>query len=353
MDRTLRKAKCGNRKRQERNLTAWQAFSPDGTTCRYCPHDETTHLCTSSQPHFYRPATGAERHSRSVRLYRHETPDSAPVLLRRMVVARGAELITVFCTQCARGDEHAPGRLLPEKHRRRRGRRHQSERKGETMTGTETAETTWQDRHSRLRRHKLMTKEIGDTIPALYANENVADQNSVVAFAKLFSPYNGWRWFVTEWDRETGLCFGLVQGFETELGYFSARRAGGGDRVRRRPRRRARPSLETEDPRGGQARVIEDGGLATREYLRDRRSNREEKETRHETGRPGKRAAFTRHRRTGRGPDRRTCPRPIQLLRLPRDRPHTGPVLRGRGGGLPARRTASADPEPSPPRPSA
>ena len=53
-----------------------------------------------------------------------------------------------------------------------------------------------------------------------------------------------------------------------------------------------------------------------------------------------------------RGPDRRTGPRPIQLLRLPRDRPHTGPVLRGRGGGLPARRTASADPEPSPPRPS-
>ena len=102
MDRTLRKAKRGNRKRQERNLTAWQAFSPDGTTCRFCRHDETTHLCTSSQPHFYRPATEAERHSRSVRLYRHETPDSAPVLLRRMVVARGAELITVFCTQCAK-----------------------------------------------------------------------------------------------------------------------------------------------------------------------------------------------------------------------------------------------------------
>ena len=88
------------------------------------------------------------------------------------------------------------------------------------MTGAETAETTWQDAHSRLRRHKLMTKEIGDTIPALYANENVENQDSVVAFAKLFSPYNGWTWFVTEWDRETGLCFGLVQGFEVELGYF-------------------------------------------------------------------------------------------------------------------------------------
>ena len=32
--------------------------------------------------------------------------------------------------------------------------------------------------------------------------------------------HNGWRWYVTEWDAETGLCFGLVEGFETELGYF-------------------------------------------------------------------------------------------------------------------------------------
>ena len=89
------------------------------------------------------------------------------------------------------------------------------------MTGTETAETTWQDRHSRLRRHKLITKEIGDPIPALYANENVENYDSVLAHAKLFSPYSSWTWYVTEWNRETGLCFGLVQGFEEELGYFS------------------------------------------------------------------------------------------------------------------------------------
>ena len=37
-------------------------------------------------------------------------------------------------------------------------------------------------------RHKLMTKELGDTIPALYANENVEDYDSVLAPAKLFSP---------------------------------------------------------------------------------------------------------------------------------------------------------------------
>ena len=78
----------------------------------------------------------------------------------------------------------------------------------------------WQDRHSGRRGHKLMTKELGDTIPTLYANENAGDYDAVIVPAKLFSPWNGWTWYVTEWDRETGLCFGLVEGFETELGYF-------------------------------------------------------------------------------------------------------------------------------------
>ena len=88
-------------------------------------------------------------------------------------------------------------------------------------TGTTTATTTWRDKHSGLRGHELMTKEVGDTIPALYENEHVTDYDSVLAPAKLFSPYGNWTWFITEWDAETGTCFGLVQGFETELGYFS------------------------------------------------------------------------------------------------------------------------------------
>ncbi len=76
--------------------------------------------------------------------------------------------------------------------------------------------------HSGLRRHKLRTKELADTIPPLYANDGADD--AVVAKAKLFSPYTGWRWYITEWEAETGLCFGLVEGFETELGYFGAPR---------------------------------------------------------------------------------------------------------------------------------
>ena len=78
--------------------------------------------------------------------------------------------------------------------------------------------TMWQDNHSGVRGHALMTKEVGDTIPAIYANKNVESYDDVLAPAKLFSP--NWTWYVTEWDAETGTCFGLVEGFETELGYF-------------------------------------------------------------------------------------------------------------------------------------
>ena len=88
------------------------------------------------------------------------------------------------------------------------------------MLKTNTTTTIWQDGHSGPRGHKLMTVELGEKIPALRANEHAADPDAVLAPAKLFSPYNGWRWYITEWDAETGTCFGLVEGFETELGYF-------------------------------------------------------------------------------------------------------------------------------------
>ena len=82
------------------------------------------------------------------------------------------------------------------------------------------ATTIWQDRHSGPRRHKLMTRELADTIPAIGANENAADYDAVLAPAKLFSPFSNWTWYITELDAESGLCFGLVEGFESEIGYF-------------------------------------------------------------------------------------------------------------------------------------
>ena len=60
-----------------------------------------------------------------------------------------------------------------------------------TTTPHQVRDWLWQDNHSGRRKHKLMTKEIGNTIPALYANENVEDYDAVLAAAKLFSPYSG------------------------------------------------------------------------------------------------------------------------------------------------------------------
>ena len=65
-----------------------------------------------------------------------------------------------------------------------------------------------------------MTRKLAAAIPALGANENARDYDAVLAPAKLFSPYNGWTWYITEMDPVTGQCFGLVEGFEKEIGYF-------------------------------------------------------------------------------------------------------------------------------------
>ena len=56
---------------------------------------------SSGQPHFFRPATEAERRNSSIMLYRHTLPEGGSVLVRRMTVANRAELITAFCTACA------------------------------------------------------------------------------------------------------------------------------------------------------------------------------------------------------------------------------------------------------------
>ena len=109
MDRTLKRATRHSKRRGRRNHGAWQLFSPDGKTpypvrgrlCRYCEHDGSQHLCRSGQPHFFRPATEAERRDPSVMLYRHTLPDGGSMLVRRMTVANHAEFVTTFCTACA------------------------------------------------------------------------------------------------------------------------------------------------------------------------------------------------------------------------------------------------------------
>ena len=105
MDRTLNPVKRGNKRRRARNWKAWQLFSPDGRKCRYCKHDNTSHLTSSGQPHFYRPATQEEARARIERLYVHNFPDGRSILLKRIAVANQAEIITAYCKQCAKDKE--------------------------------------------------------------------------------------------------------------------------------------------------------------------------------------------------------------------------------------------------------
>jgi len=64
---------------------------------------------------------------------------------------------------------------------------------------------------------KLLTKELREKLPELYSNENEKDPKAVVKF---FTPLSNWTWYATEFDGNDTF-FGLVDGFDKELGYFS------------------------------------------------------------------------------------------------------------------------------------
>jgi len=66
---------------------------------------------------------------------------------------------------------------------------------------------------------KLMTKEILKRIPKLYAQEDLG--KDAVVHVKFFTPWSNWTWYATEYDPETGMFFGLVDGLEREFGYFT------------------------------------------------------------------------------------------------------------------------------------
>ena len=66
---------------------------------------------------------------------------------------------------------------------------------------------------------KLLTKELLKKLPALYSQDGKGDET--VAYAKFFTPDSNWTWYATEFDPETGTFFGLVDGAEKELGYFT------------------------------------------------------------------------------------------------------------------------------------
>lgn len=74
---------------------------------------------------------------------------------------------------------------------------------------------------------KLLTKEIRDKLPALYAQDGMGGK--AIAYVKFFTPDAQWTWYAVSGEpvkNEAGaevnfLFFGLVDGFEKELGSFS------------------------------------------------------------------------------------------------------------------------------------
>jgi len=70
-----------------------------------------------------------------------------------------------------------------------------------------------------LRRHKLLPANLRKALPPLYATGDDAIAATVL-HAAFFCPYNGWHWYVAEFDG-SDLCFGYVNMFFPEWGYFS------------------------------------------------------------------------------------------------------------------------------------
>lgn len=64
---------------------------------------------------------------------------------------------------------------------------------------------------------QLLTQELKAKLPPLYASEN--DKDPMIQ-CKFFTPDSSWTWYAIEFDG-TDTFFGLVDGFEEELGYFS------------------------------------------------------------------------------------------------------------------------------------
>jgi Protein of unknown function (DUF2958) len=72
---------------------------------------------------------------------------------------------------------------------------------------------------------ELLPESSAQQIPPLYAQEKSPDpccfaDTARVAHVKFFTTDSNWIWYVTEYDAQD-IFFGLVQGFEEELGYFS------------------------------------------------------------------------------------------------------------------------------------
>lgn len=67
-------------------------------------------------------------------------------------------------------------------------------------------------------RNMMLTKANRKDLPALYTQAEKG--GDALAVVKFFDPCGSWTWYAVEFDGEDQF-FGLVDGWEKELGYFS------------------------------------------------------------------------------------------------------------------------------------
>ncbi|HUQ85365.1 MAG TPA: DUF2958 domain-containing protein [Candidatus Limnocylindrales bacterium] len=67
---------------------------------------------------------------------------------------------------------------------------------------------------------ELLTVELKEKLPALYAQEKERDP---LVYIKFFDPTGSWTWYATEGEEadDDFLFFGYVVGHDSELGYFT------------------------------------------------------------------------------------------------------------------------------------
>jgi len=66
---------------------------------------------------------------------------------------------------------------------------------------------------------KLLTKELLKKLPPI--GHSIKTKEEPQAIVKWFTPDSNWTWYVAEYNPENGMCWGLVDGFEKEFGYFT------------------------------------------------------------------------------------------------------------------------------------
>ena len=66
---------------------------------------------------------------------------------------------------------------------------------------------------------KLIPQTLLSDIPDLYTTEG---ETNPLCYVKLFTTDSNWTWYIIEFSKsDRNTCYGYVQGFEDELGYFT------------------------------------------------------------------------------------------------------------------------------------